>query len=58
MLARDMVGRRPVACQINLFRETQLKSEFKKVKTESQGTFKIPSAPAVIFLHDVIFFYF
>lgn len=58
MLERDMVGRRPIACQINLFRETQFKSECKKVKNKNQGTFKSSSAPAVIFLHDVMFFYF
>lgn len=58
MLARDMVGRRPIACQIDLFSVTQFKSEFKKIKNKNQGTFKSSSAPAVIFLHDVMFFYF
>lgn len=57
-LASDMVGSRPVVCQVHLFRETQFKTEFKKMKNKNQGTFKSSSVPAVVFLHDVMFFYF
>lgn len=58
MLVRDVVGRRPFVCQVDLFRETLFKTEFQKIKNKIQGTFKSSSAPAVIFLHDVMFFYF